>query len=285
MGRNQFKTVFLLGLLSGLLLFIGYLLGGQTGVIIAFLFSLIMNFSAYFFSDKYVLQAYQAEPLNQERYPELYKMVEELAKEYDIPVPKIWFVPSSIANAFATGRNPENGHIAVTAGILEILEPHELRGVLAHELGHIKNRDILVSSIAATIASAIGMLANSMRWQGFAQGERGGGLSALVIALLMPFVASIIHLGISRSREYLADESGAHACHDPLALASALRKLELSVKRAQLVPENPAQATAGSLFIVYPFSGETLNSLFSTHPPMEERIARLQQMAKAMSRE
>ena len=282
MGKNQLQTVFLLGLLTGILLFIGYLLGGNTGVFIAFILSLGMNFFAYFYSDKYVLNAYQAQPLSQEKYPHIYEMVAELAREHHIPMPKLWYVPTQVANAFATGRNPKNSHVAVTQGILEILEPRELRGVLAHELGHIKNRDILVSSIAATLAGAIGMIANSIRWQGYAEGHRTSHLGMLTIALLMPIAASIIHLGISRSREYMADASGAHASQDPLALASALKKLELSVKRAQLVPRNPAQATTASLFIVYPFTTRSFSNLFSTHPPMEERIARLMQMEKEL---
>jgi heat shock protein HtpX len=284
MHRNQLQTVFLLALLSGLLLLMGYFLGGNTGMLIALIFSVGLNLFAYFQADKYVLSSNNAQPLSREEYPQIYKMVEELAREYNIPMPKLWLIPADIANAFATGRNPEHSHVAVTHAILEILEPHELRGVLAHELGHIKNRDILVSTIAVTIAGAIGMLANTMHFQAYADEEQDSGLGALLIAILMPIAASIIHLGISRSREYMADESGAHASHDPLALASALKKLDLSVKRAKLVPQNPAQASISSLFIVYPFTTQSLSHLFSTHPPMEERIARLTQMARDMGR-
>lgn len=272
------RTVFLLGSLTGLLMFMGYLFGGQTGAFIAFLASIAMNFASYFYSDQYVLKAYNATPLDKERYGYIYQMVAELAKEYQIPMPKLWYVPTDVANAFATGRNPEHGNVAVTEGILQILEPNELRGVLAHELGHIKNRDILISTIAVTIAASIGMLANSMKWSAYAKGESNS--KALLISMAMPFMASLIQMGVSRSREYQADESGAHACKDPLALASALKKLEGSVNRARLVPSNPKQAATASLFIVYPFTTGSLNSLFSTHPPMDQRIARLVQMSK-----
>ncbi|MGA8164258.1 MAG: M48 family metalloprotease [Waddliaceae bacterium] len=284
MNRNQLRTVVLLSLLTGLLLFMGYLIGGNTGILIAFILSLIMNFSAYYQADKYALRANGAQPLSREKYPHIYRMVAELAEEYRIPMPKLWVVPTKMANAFATGRNPKNGHVAVTYGIMEILEPRELRAVLAHELGHIKNRDILVSSIAVTIAGAIGMVANSMRWQAYGQGNRGGGLGALLIAMLLPFLATIIHLGISRSREYMADESGAHVSEDPLALASALQKLDAGVQRTGVFPQNSAQASTASLFIVYPFTTQPLARLFSTHPPMEERIERLMQIAKEMQR-
>jgi len=259
----------------------GYLIGGNDGLYIAFFLSLAMNFFSYFYCDRFVLSTYKAKPLPEDKFSHVYKMVGELAKEYNIPMPKLWYIETSVANAFATGRNPEHGHVAVTQGILDILDPRELRGVLAHELGHIKNRDILVSSIAVTLASAIGILANTMRWSSFAsQEQRSNGLSVLIVSLIMPIAASLIHLGISRSREYLADESGAHASQDPLALASALQKLENSVKQINLTPKTAQQATAASLFIVYPFTKTSLNNLFSTHPPMEQRIARLQEMAR-----
>lgn len=279
--HSQLRTVLLLGSLTGLLLLMGYWIGGQVGVLIAFVVSLIMNFSSYFFSDKIVLKAYNAIPLDQNRYPNIYNIVGELAKDYQIPMPKLWLVPTNVANAFATGRNPKHGNVAVTEGILSILNDRELRGVLAHELGHIKNRDILVSSVAVTIASSIAMLANTLKWSSYAQGNRDS--RAILIAIVMPIAASLIHMGISRSREYLADESGAHAGKDPLALASALQKLESSVKRGGLVPQNPSQAAMGSLFIVYPFTTGSLMNLFSTHPPMEQRIKRLVEMSKNIS--
>ena len=255
----------------------GYFLGGQTGVLIAFIFSLAMNFYSYFFSHKFVLSSQRAQPLSKEDYPRIHSIVRELANEYQIHMPKLWYVPSRVANAFATGRNPRNGHVAVTHGILEILEPYELRGVLARELGHIKNRDILVSSVAVTISGAIGMLANSIRWNAYAEGNRKkGGLGVVFIAVLMPLAATLLHLAISRSREYLADESGAHCSHDPLALASALKKLDASARQHQLVPRNPADAITSSLFIVYPFISNPFSKLLSTHTPMEERIKRLE---------
>lgn len=281
MNRNQLRTVFLLGLLTGLILLMGQLIGGSTGVIIAFFISVIMNFAAYYQSDKYALRASNAQPLNEARHPELYRIVGELAKEYGIPMPKLWYIPTPMANAFATGRNPENGHVAVTDGIMRILDERELRGVLAHELGHIKNRDILVSSMAVTIAGAIGMLANSLKLQSYSEGQRGN-LSSMLIAMIMPVAASIIHMGISRSREYYADESGAHTCKDPLALASALKKLDASIKQEGLIPQNAAQVAAASLYIVYPFAPGAFGNLFSTHPPMRDRIARLMQMAREM---
>ncbi|GAB4233192.1 MAG: zinc metalloprotease HtpX [Chlamydiales bacterium] len=285
MRWNQTKTVFLLGSLTGLLFLIGYWIGGSTGVIIAFFFSLVMNLYSYFYSDKLVLSMYKAQPLDPERFDWIYQMVEELAQDYQIPMPKLWFVPTDMANAFATGRNPEHASVAVTAGILNILDRRELRGVLAHELGHVKNRDILVSTIAVVIASAIGLLANMLHWSallGGGDGERrgGGALSAILIAIIMPVAASLIQMAISRSREYLADESGAHACEDPLALASALEKLEMSAKQQQVQPVSATQATTASLFIVYPFLGKGISRLFSTHPPMDERIARLKKIAK-----
>jgi heat shock protein HtpX len=264
----------------------GYFIGGETGVLIAFVFSLALNFWSYYNSESFALKAHSAQPLNRNQFPEVYQIVQELANDYKIPMPKLWYIPTDIANAFATGRNPQHSSVAVTQGILEILNPRELRGVLAHELGHIKNRDILVSSLAVTLASAIGMLGNSIRFSSYSQGPDSqgdggrGGLGVILAAIFIPIAASLIHLGISRTREYLADSSGAHTCKDPLALASALKKLEQSVKRAQAAPANAAQATTGSLFIVYPFTAKTVMNLFSTHPPMEERIARLEQMAK-----
>lgn len=282
---NRLRTVFFLSSLTALLLLMGYFLGGETGVFFAFVLSLAMNFYSYFNSHKFVLASQKAQPLSKEEHPRIHAMVRELAEEYQIPMPKLWYVPNRVANAFATGRNPRNGHVAVTHGILEILEPHELRGVLAHELGHIKNRDILVSSIAVTISGAIGMLANSIRWNAYAEGNhRGGGLGAVFIAILMPIAATLLQMGISRSREYMADESGAHCSRDPLSLASALKKLNASANENRLVPRNPAEAFTSSLYIVYPFTGNPLSRLLSTHPPMEERIAKLEKMAREMNR-
>jgi heat shock protein HtpX len=252
--------------------------------VFALVMALVMNMLAYFFSDKMVLAMYGAQPLDREKFAHVYEMVEELSANAGIPMPKVWYIPSTMANAFATGRDPQHASVAVTQGILDILEPHELRGVLSHELGHVKNRDILIATVAATIATAIGYLAHMLQWSvifGFGRRddrEGGGGWGALVVAIIMPIAATLIQLAISRSREYLADEAGAGFCHDPLALASALEKLSDHARDQHLAPESPTQATTASLFIVYPFSGSGLINLFSTHPPMEKRIERLRKM-------
>lgn len=281
---NQLKTVILLGSLSGLFFLVGYGLGGSRGIAVAFIMAILMNFVAYFFSDKLVLSMYGAQKLDEGKFAHIYTMVRELCYNAQIPMPKLWYIPSSMANAFATGRNPEHASVAVTQGILDILDEHELRGVLAHELGHVKNRDILIATVAATIATAIGYLAQMMQWA-FIFGdrderERGGGWGALIAAIIMPIAAMFIQMAISRSREYLADESGAHFAHDPLALASALEKLTMQNKMQHVHPTSTAQTASASLFIVYPFSGQGLVTLFSTHPPIEKRIARLREMAK-----
>jgi heat shock protein HtpX len=283
---NQFKAALLLGSLSGILFLIGYMIGGQSGVIIALVVSLAINFFTYYYSDKMVLAMYGAQPLDEGKYAYIYRMVEELCRLAQMPMPKLWYVPGSIANAFATGRNPEHASVAVTQGILDILEEHELRGVLAHEISHVKNRDILVGTIAATLAMAIGHLANMIQWMFIFGGHsnrddrNSSGIGVLLVALIMPVAATLIQLAISRSREYLADETGARCCKDPLALASALEKLHGSVAQAHAVPPSPAHAASASLFIVYPFSAGGMMKLFSTHPPMEERVKRLREMAR-----
>lgn len=286
MFLNQVKTAFLLGALSGLLFLFGYWLGGSSGLILAFVFSLLMNFFAYFFSDKMVLAMYNAEPLDKERFANIYEMVHELCHQARIPMPKLWYIPTEMANAFATGRNPKHASVAVTQGILDILDENELRGVLAHELGHVKNRDILIGTIAATVATAIGYLAHMLQWAVIfggtrdKDGNKSGGWGALLAAIIMPIAATLIQLAISRSREYLADEAGARMCHDPLALAAALEKLHKGVQRADVHADSAAQASTASLFIVYPFTLEGMMSLFSTHPPMEKRIERLRAMVR-----
>lgn len=282
---NQLKTVLLLGILSGLFLLFGHWLGGNQGLWMAFIMSILMNVFAYFFSDKMVLSMYGAQPLDRAKYSNVYDMVEELCHQGRIPMPRLWYIPTAMANAFATGRNPQHASVAVTQGILDILNENELRGVLAHELGHVKNRDILISTVAATIATAIGYLAHMMQWAVIfggtrdRDGERSGGMGALLAAIFIPIVATLIQLAISRSREYLADETGARMCHDPLALAAALEKLHVDVKENPVKTDSTAQATTASLFIVYPFTLEGVMSLLSTHPPMEKRIARLRKMA------
>ncbi len=280
---NQFKTALLLATLSGLLFLCGYYFGGMNGLYFAFMMSLCMNFVTYYMSDKIVLKMYGATPLSQTEYPHIHDMVHELADNARIPVPKLWYIKTSMANAFATGRNPKHASVAVTQGILDILDEDELRGVLAHELAHVKNRDILVGTVAATLATAIGYLAHMLRWS-LILGGRGGrdrnnGLGTIFLIILMPIAAMLIQLAITRSREYLADESGAKCSNDPLALASALEKLHTNVREHKLQPDSPAHASTASLFIVYPFSGGSWANLFSTHPPMEKRIQRLRKMA------
>jgi heat shock protein HtpX len=283
---NQFKTVLFLGILSSLLFFIGYLLGGRSGLIFAFIMSMLMNLITYFFSDKIVLKLYGAVPLDKTKYANIYEMVEGLCQNANLPIPQLWYIETDMANAFATGRNPAHASVAVTQGILDALEPHELRGVLAHELSHVKNRDILIATIAATIAMAIAYLADMIRWTLIFGGSRdkddnkGGVIGAILVSILMPFAAMLIQMAISRSREYLADETGAEISHDPLALASALEKLQHDAQKQHLEPESNAQTSTAGLFIVYPFSAEGIISLFSTHPPMDKRIERLRNMAK-----
>ncbi len=281
---NQFKTALLLGGLSALLLLFGSWVGGRDGLYIAFVIALVMNFVTYFFSDKIVLRMYGAQKLDEEHYEHIYEMVRDLARDMQIPMPKLYYMPTGMANAFATGRNPKHASVAVTKGILDLLDANELRGVLAHELSHVKNRDILVGTIAATLAMTIGYLAQMARFSvifggGRGDRERGGALGTIIVAMLMPIAATLIQLAISRSREYLADETGAKECHDPLALASALEKLHTQAHNQKLEPATAAHATTASLFVVYPYVGKAWMGLFSTHPPMEKRVARLRAMA------
>ena len=281
---SQIKTALLLGLLTVLILAVGQALGGRGGLVIAFVFALIMNVGSYWFSDKIVLAMYSARELAPADAPGLHAMVEELARNAGIPKPRIMLVPQEAPNAFATGRNPEHGVVAVTQGILRLLSPEELRGVIAHELGHIANRDILVQSIAAVLGGVVMMLANMAQWAAiFGGGSRdeensGPGLmGGLLVAILAPIAASLIQMAISRSREYLADATGATISRTPLALAGALGKLD-AYSRQIPMQANPATE---NMFIVNPFAGVSMASLFSTHPPTEERIRRLREMAGA----
>lgn len=275
--RDQLKTTLLLGGLTGLIVFIGRYLGGSSGMVIAFIFAVLMNFGSYWFSDKIVLKLYKSRELSSEEAPELYSMVSRLSQSASLPMPKIFLIPSEAPNAFATGRNSQHAVIAVTRGILRLLNASELEGVLAHEMAHIKDRDILISSIAATLAGVIMMIASMARWAalfgglGGSDDDDGGILGFLVLAFLAPFAALIIQLAISRSREYLADSNGAQIAGNPLGLASALEKLDYASKKIP-IKANPATS---HLFIVNPLSGKSLMSLFSTHPPIAERIARL----------
>ena len=281
---NTIKTTLLLGLLTGLILAMGKYLGGSQGIVIAFAFAAVMNFSAYWFSDKMVLRMYSARPVDETEAPQLYRIVRELVAKSQMPMPKVYIIPTDTPNAFATGRNPQHAAVAVTEGILRLLRPEELEGVLAHELAHVKNRDTLTSTVAATLAGAIMMLANMLRWSAIFGGmqsderDRGGGLFGLLaMTIVAPLAATLIQLAISRSREFQADATGAHLVHNPFGLASALEKLETANERAPM----PATPQTAHLFIVNPLSGSTFSRLFSTHPPLEERIRRLRAMTAA----
>lgn len=279
---NQFKTFLLMLVLTGLFILVGTAIGGRSGAVYAFIFAALMNFFAYWFSDKIVLRMYRAQPVSQSEAPELYQIVAELVNKASLPMPKVYIIENDTPNAFATGRNPEHAAVAVTSGILRILSKEELMGVIGHELTHIQHRDILISSIAATIAGAISMLASMARWGaifGFGRSdndERGGNiLFVLLFTMVASIAAMLIQMAISRSREYLADEGGAHLSN-PLSLAKALGKLEIA---AQRIPMDANPSTA-HMFIVNPLRGGGVLSLFSTHPPIEERIARLEEMAR-----
>ena len=279
---NTIKTGLLLGALTGLLMLIGGWFGGQNGVVIAFIFAMVMNFGSYWFSDKIVLAMYKARPVSESEAPELYAMVKNLALRAGMPMPRVYIIPEETPNAFATGRNEHHAVVAVTEGILRILGRDELEGVLAHELTHIRNRDILIGSIAATLAGAIVMLAHMAQWAAMFGGGRsdddeGGGsniVSLIVMAILAPIAATLIQMAISRSREYLADEGGAKISGKPYGLAGALEKLS-QASRAIPMHANPSTA---HMFIVNPLTGRSLMNLFSTHPPIEERISRLRSM-------
>ena len=269
--------------MTGIVLWIGQLFGGSQGMAIAFAFSLLLNFGSYWFSDKIVLAMYRAREVKEAEAPELYPIVHDIALRARLPMPRLYIIPSESPNAFATGRNPEHAAVAVTEGILRIMNREELEGVLAHELSHVRNRDILISSIAAALAGVIMMLAHMARWAAFFGGvgrdrdeEGGGGIVGLILmSVLAPIAAMIIQMAISRSREFLADSTGAKTVGNPLGLASALAKLE---RASEAVPMEARPETA-HMFIVNPLSGGSLLSLFSTHPPIEERIARLRAMA------
>ena len=285
MMNNTLKTFIFLAALTVLFILVGDLLGGKTGATVALVMALFMNFFAYWFSDRLALAMSGARPVSEHEDPELHAMVADLARRAGIPKPKVYIIPTETPNAFATGRNPQNAAVAVTAGIRQLLTRDELEGVLAHELAHIKNRDILISSIAAVIAGAISYLAYMGQWAmffgGFGRDEEDSGnplslVAALIAIILAPIAASLIQLAISRSREYLADATGAKICRCPLSLARALEKLEAWNRQLPL-KVNPAQA---QMFIVNPLSGETLMKLFSTHPPIQDRVARLVEMAE-----
>jgi heat shock protein HtpX len=287
---NGFRTTILLAALTALVVWIGQMVGGPNGAVLALVMAGAMNFFSYWFSDKIVLKMYGAQEISANDDPELYGIVRDLTARAGLPMPKVYIIPEETPNAFATGRNPEHAAVAVTQGIRRILDKRELAGVLGHELSHVKHRDILISSIAATLAGAISYLAYMAQWAAIFGGgsrdrEEGGSniFSLLFMMIVAPMAAMLIQMAVSRSREYMADEGGAKVSGDPLALASALRKLEMG---AQNIPLQVSDATANStahMFIVNPLTGAGLAKLFSTHPPMEERIARLEAMAKDMS--
>jgi len=279
---NTTKTVVLMVGLSVLLVLVGGALGGREGTIFAFVISLLINGVSYWFSDKIVLKMYGARQVTEAESPLLYSVTQELAVRMNTPMPKVYIIPSDAPNAFATGRNPEHAAVAATEGILRLLTREELTAVMAHELSHVHNRDILISTIAAAIAGTITMLASIARWGFMFSGGRGSRddrdgspIAAIAMLILAPFAAALIQMAISRSREYQADETGAHLCGNPMWLASALKKLEAGSQR---IPMNATPTTA-HLFIVNPLLGGGLSSLFSTHPPMAQRIARLEEMA------
>ncbi len=271
---NTFKTALLLTALTLLLMAIGRAFGGQNGMLLALVIAAGTNFVAYFFSDKIALATYRARPVTREELPRAYQVVERLTQKIGIPMPKLYVIPTDSPNAFATGRNPQHASVAMTQGILNLLNDEELEGVLAHELGHVNNRDILISSIAATIAGAITFVSRFGFFFGGMQDRddrRGGGIGALLMLILAPIAAMLIQLAVSRSREYQADATGAHFTGNPYALASALAKLDAYSKRVPMV----ATPSTAHLFIIQPILGMNFGSLFSTHPPIAKRIERL----------
>ena len=283
MVNNWLKTSILLAGLTALFLFLGAAFGGEQGIFLALIIAIVMNFGAYWYSDKIVLAMYKAQPVGPNDNSKLYFIVQQLAQRAGLPMPRVYLIPDNTPNAFATGRNPGHAAVAATQGIISLLNDNELSGVMAHELAHVKHRDTLTSTIAATFAGAIGMLANWLQWAaifGFGRNNdrRGGGVGALVMAFLAPITASLIQMAISRSREFAADKGGAQICGNPHWLANALLKLEHASQKHTFrqAEDNPATA---HLFIVNPLRGKSIASLFSTHPPISERVSRLKAMA------
>ena len=280
---NLFKTAVLLAALTSLVVLIGQAIGGQQGMLIAFVLAIVMNFGSYWFSDRIVLAMYGAQPIEEAQAPGLYRMVRRLTTQAGIPMPRVYLIPNDTPNAFATGRNPQHAAVAVTEGIMRMLDDEELEGVLAHELSHVRNRDTLIMTIAATLAGVITYLAHMAQWAAMfgggrrddEEGSSGGVVGAVLLAILAPIAAMLIQLAISRSREFQADATGAQLAGRPWGLAKALEKLETA---SQVAPLGATPATA-HLFIVNPLRGAGLMALFSTHPPIEERIARLRAMA------
>ena len=285
-GMNRTKTMVLLAVLTALVLFVGQALGGQTGLVIALLFAGVMNFVSYWWSDKIVLRMYGAQEINEREAPELFRLVQDLTARAGLPMPKVYIIPEETPNVFATGRNPQHAAVAVTEGLLRMLDRRELAGVLAHELAHVQNRDTLIMTVAAAIGGALSMLANMAMWSSLFGGssddeDEGGGLVGGLIGILVaPIAASMIQSAISRSREFMADEAGARISGAPMALASALRKIE---GWSQQVPMHSGTPATAHLFIINPFGGLSggMLRLFSTHPSTADRVARLETMARS----
>lgn len=276
---NGIKTVFLMSLMMALFLLVGYAIGGKSGMTIAFVFSLVMNFGSYWFSDKIVLKMYRAQPITREQSPKFYDMVENLAQNANLPMPKVYIINDPTPNAFATGRNPQNAAVAATTGILQGLNNEELAGVMAHELAHVKHRDILISTIAATLVGTISYIAQMAGWAAMFgrsdDSEEGGGYGGLILIILSPIIAMLLQMSISRSREFAADAGGSQISGNPMALASALQKIS---RANQVQPMRNTNPSTAHMFIISPFLGG-LGKLFSTHPPVEQRIAKLQEIA------
>ena len=281
---NQIKAVMLLSLLTAMVLWLGQALGGQSGLVMALIFAGIMNLGAYWFSDRIVLRMYGAQEMSEANAPWLYAIVQEIAMRCGIPMPKLYLIPEDAPNAFATGRNPAHSSVAVTEGLFRTLTKDELTAVIAHEIGHIKNRDTLIMTIAATFAGALSMIANMAMWSSFLgasgssddEDQGSSPFAGLLGVLIAPLAAMLIQAAISRSREFMADESGAHLCRNPLALASALRNIS---SQTQVAPQPLGSPATAHLCIINPFSGGGMSRLFSTHPPTEARIARLEEIA------
>ena len=280
---NTLKTIVLLTFMTVLLVFVGAAIGGRNGMVIAFMMALVMNFVSYWFSDKIVLAMYRAQPVTEAQAPELHAMVRRLTQRAGLPMPKVYIIPGDTPNAFATGRNPEHGVVAVTEGIMRLLDREELEGVLSHELAHIKHRDILTGTIVATIAGAISMLAQMAQWALIFGGGRrdddegGSPIAALVMMIVAPIAAMLVQMAISRTREYEADKGGAKIAGNPYGLANALQKLE---RGSQVIPMQDAKPATAHMFIVNPLHGGGIMNLFSTHPPIQERVRRLREMSR-----